>query len=892
MWIFSVIIAFLIFLSMFFNGAEEESVFILAGLVLGIIIRMGITSDKLAFELKKLEKKYNLLEEEFKKFKSTLKTEKVDEVQELVEEVQTNALEMEPVEKAEISLEPPAHQVKEVSHENTSKESSKPLVADKGLDIDKLVSFVISYMKQGNPLVKVGGVLLFFGLSFLIKFAAEKDMVSTEMGVISSIIFGIVLIGLGWKHRARKGSFGLILQGVGISIFYLSIFSSAKYFDIIPFSLALAIMIIAVIFASFLAVAQNSLSLALFATVGGFLSPIITSTGEGSHIVLFSYYALLNIGIIFISWFKSWRVLNLSGFAFTFVISLFWGVQRYTPEFFWSTEPFLIFFFLLYVGVSIIFAFKSEYKIKAYVDSSLLFGVPATAFAMQAALVKDTEYALSFSALVVASFYLSLSWWLRKKEDMSLLAESFLALGVVFVTLAVPFALSGHWTAVTWTLESTAIIWISLRQERFYARIFAVTLQLVAGVTFFTSIFLHVSHALVFNNIFIGGLIVSIAAFLTSFVFEKNIHILKTKEKYFSFGFLLLALAWWLFTGVKEIETHFEYLESLVLIFISLSALVFFFISRRLQFKALEEILFYFFPLALLVLFFSVDLFAREHPLAQVGYLSIPLFFAVHYFLLYKIDWKQKHYWHEIGLWNFVLIFTSELAYHVANISESLVYVSYPLVPLAAIFLITPKIDFWPLNVKYKNYHELGLMGIFIMLILINISLFTKDAGLEELPYIPFVNPLDMVQISSVLAMIYWLKTLKTGLLSEKRSVFIFMGTASILILSVILARSVHYYFEVVYQMDYLLSSDVFQAGISILYTLISLALIVFAKRISSREVWIVGASLLGFVTLKLFFVELSHTGTLSRIISFMSVGVIILLIGYLAPLPPKKENS
>ena len=30
---------------------------------------------------------------------------------------------------------------------------------------------------------------------------------------------------------------------------------------------------------------------------------------------LFSFYALLNLGILFIAWFKAWRSLNLLGFS-------------------------------------------------------------------------------------------------------------------------------------------------------------------------------------------------------------------------------------------------------------------------------------------------------------------------------------------------------------------------------------------------------------------------------------------------------------------------------------------------------------------------------------------------------------------------------------------------
>jgi uncharacterized membrane protein len=52
-----------------------------------------------------------------------------------------------------------------------------------------------------------------------------------------------------------------------------------------------------------------------------------------------------------------------------------------------------------------------------------------------------------------------------------------------------------------------------------------------------------------------------------------------------------------------------------------------------------------------------------------------------------------------------------------------------------------------------------------------------------------------------------------------------------------------------------------------------------------------VGAALLAAVVLKLLLVDLSGTGTLTRIVSFIGVGVLMLVIGYVAPLPAKPEE-
>jgi uncharacterized membrane protein len=43
-------------------------------------------------------------------------------------------------------------------------------------------------------------------------------------------------------------------------------------------------------------------------------------------------------------------------------------------------------------------------------------------------------------------------------------------------------------------------------------------------------------------------------------------------------------------------------------------------------------------------------------------------------------------------------------------------------------------------------------------------------------------------------------------------------------------------------------------------------------------------------VVAKLFVVDLSNVGTVARITSFLSVGALLLITGYLAPLPPRRE--
>ncbi len=89
-----------------------------------------------------------------------------------------------------------------------------------------------------------------------------------------------------------------------------------------------------------------------------------------------------------------------------------------------------------------------------------------------------------------------------------------------------------------------------------------------------------------------------------------------------------------------------------------------------------------------------------------------------------------------------------------------------------------------------------------------------------------------------------------------------------------------------------LFSSVLLQASLSIFWSLLALGTMVVAARNGLRSVWLAGAGLLAVVVVKLFLVDLSNTGTVERIVSFVGVGILLLVIGYASPVPPRKQKE
>lgn len=359
------------------------------------------------------------------------------------------------------------------------------------------------WLLGGNTLVRIGVLLLFLGLAFLLRYAAERVVVPIELRYAGVAASAIALLVLGWWLRRRNPNYALILQGTGVGVLYLTVFAAMRLHPLIEPQMAFALLLLVTLCSAILAVMQNALSLAAAAALGGFAAPLLTSTGSGDHVALFSYFALLNSGILAIAWFKAWRLLNLIGFVGTFGIGLTWGLRAYTPELFWSTEPFLVLFFLMYVAIGLLFARR---KLQAaedapearnellswsarqtdYVDATALFGPPLVGFGLQYGIIQHLEFGPSFSALALGLFYLLLARVLKQRtgDRALLLMEVCLSLGVVFGTLAIPLGLDARWTSAAWAVEGAGIYWIGLRQGRTLARAFALLLQVGAALAF------------------------------------------------------------------------------------------------------------------------------------------------------------------------------------------------------------------------------------------------------------------------------------------------------------------------------------------------------------------------------------------------------------------------
>ena len=759
-----------------------------------------------------------------------------------------------------------------------------------------------AWLLGGNTVARLGVVILFLGVAFLLKYAVDRGWFPIELRLIGAALGGLALIATGWRLRARRLNYALVLQGGGVGIVYLTVFAAVHLYDLLATGPGLLLMVVLVALSSALAVLQDARSLALLAMVGGFLAPVLISPA-GSHVARFSYYAVLNGGILGLAWFKSWRELNLIGFVFTFVIGALWGHQYYQPAYFPTTEPFLILFFLFYVAVPVLFALRQPPDLKGYVDGSLVFGVPLVAFGLQSALVRDFEYGLALSALAAGIFYVLLAGalWRGRHAHLRMLTEAFLALAVAFGTVAIPLAVDGRWTGAAWALEGAALVWVGVRQQRRLARLFGLLVQLGAGLAFLTGIDAPAADVPVLNSFYLSAVMVSFSGLFTAFYLYRNRQNLAAHEVPAAVATLVWGLGWWFGAGIHEIARHVAGInqDSAALGFVAGSIAVITALRKRLDWQHLAYPPLLLLPVMTVIAIVTFAAAGPTHPFAHGGWVAWPAAFAVQYWLLRRLEgeWPAElvPFWHSAVLWVAVFLVTWEATWMVRQAvpaAPTWRFVTWALVP-AVVVMGLPKLALrlrWPVRRYKAAYLGPGLLPFIVMLGLWVLFASTRSGDPWPLAYLPVLNPLELTQCLVLYTLLWW--SCRGWVRTSEPLRWYTWSVLAFITLNGMIARATHYLGNVSFDAGALWSSPTFQSVVSITWTLAALAIMVTASRLKQRPAWIVGAALLGAVVVKLFLVDLADIGTVARIVSFIVVGLLILLIGYLSPLPPRIKEG
>ena len=762
-----------------------------------------------------------------------------------------------------------------------------------------LIARIKAWFTEGNVPVKVGVIVLFLGVGALLKYAADAGWlrmpVEFRLAGIAAAALGALLFA--WRKRESHRAFALSLQGGAIGVLILTIFAAFRLYALLPAALAFVLLVIVVAAAGVLAVLQDALALAVLAIVGGFLAPILVSTGSGNHVALFGYYAVLNALVFVIAWIRPWRALNLLGFAFTFGVGTAWGVLKYQPALFGSTEPFLLLFFAFYLFIPVLYARRLAPEKRDLIDGTLVFGTPLVAFALQACLLQPERMPMAFSALAAGAIYTALAWLELRRFGWRLLGESHALLALGFVTLAVPLALSARLTACTWALEGAALVWLGLRQQRRLPRWIGYALQGAAGLVFIDGFSDVAEDAPILNAQFLGMLLIALAGLCSARLLSR-----RAPGAPFAIAFLLWGWSWWWFAAGHDIarfagnSVRADWWLALIALTGVLGAEAF----RRMAWREAAWPALATFALAPPLI--ALTTIGNDGPLEDWGAAAWGLWLLAALRVLADLAAGAHallRVAHFVFLWTLALLLAIELGHFADDhIEVGDVWIGFALlVPLAALFcvaLLRAPFVRWPdARAAEASRHALlcslaavlglgWLAGVFI------------EGDPQPVPFVPLFNPLELSQLGFLLLMLSWFRRAaadgQARLSAELRARV--LAAAGVVLLTAITLRAAHFLGGVPWSEE-LWRSPLAQAALSISWTLAGIVAMLLGKQRGSRAVWIGGSALMGVVILKLLLIDRQHLHDLAAIVGVLIVGVLLVGVGYFAPAPPRvKEQS
>ena len=793
----------------------------------------------------------------------------------------------------------------------------------------------------GNTIVKLGVAILFVGLAFLAKFAAQHVDVPVEYRLAGVGAAALVLLGFGWRLRGKRAGYAQVLQGGAVAVLYLTLFVGFRFFDVLSLGAAFGCMVAVAALAAALAVIQDARALAVIGALGGFATPLLVSSGGGNPVALFSYYLVLDLGIAAVAWHRNWRLLNGIGFAATFGVAAAWGVLRYRATDYPSAQAFLIAYFLVFAAILLLPARRLPGQAEAdapstrsdtWINGSLLFGLPTISFALQHGMVRSFEYGTAISALVLALFYVGLAAWLRARPRLALMFEASLAIGTVFLTLVIPFALDAHSTSGAWALEGAGLVWLGLRQQRAAPRLFGYALLLLAGAAMFHALERHGMPTRFFNALLLNGVLAGSASLAAAYFVKHHGEFLANGaagsllrlEAHAEPWLIAWGTVWLVLTAVAQIgefaAPHHELTASLVCA--SAIAVLFTALAQRLDWPRIAWPVLGHAPL--LALGVAVSALTQNSPAQHGGWWAWPLALAAHLFVLWRgapkgsaqiaaevaAQAKPPHRpdlaasaaraIHTLGLLVLAALGAlqgSAITRDWGDPASAWAWLGWLLIP-AALLIWVPREGFasrWPVReapAAYQTHAGAVLAaGLLVWTLLANLA---STGAASPLPHVPLLNPLDIGVGIALLAAWTWMRSAPaTPLLGMHPNAAVQVtAVAAFVWLNAILIRGFHHYGGVPFRFRAWSDSLAVQSGISLLWSATALVLMWLAARRALRTPWMVGAFLLGAVVLKLVLVDLTGAGTVTRIVSFIGVGVLMLVIGYVAPLPaaPARE--
>lgn len=697
-------------------------------------------------------------------------------------------------------------QTKKEQPKNTAPKANKS--PKNKMDIEKFIG--------ENLINKIGIALTVIGVAIGAKYSIEHDLISPLTRIVVGYLTGIALLGVGIKLKKKYKSYSAVLVSGAMAIMYFITYAAFSFYGLMPQVFAFLLMLVFTTFTVVAAINYNKQVIAQIGLVGAYAVPFLLSENSGNITILFSYMAIINIGILFISIKKYWKPLYYSSFVLSWLMYFTWYISNYsTSEHFALALTFLSLFFILFYVTFLAYKllkkelFKTDDILLLLANSFIFYGIGYAILNNH----QTGEQLLGLFTLgnAVVHFIVSIIIFKQKNADKNMF-YLVMGLAVVFITIAVPVQLNGNWVTLLWAGEAALLFWIGRTKQNS-------TYEKLSYVLMFLAFFSIAHHWIAGYHPY------NPEQAATKIMPLLNINFLSSLLFIAAFGFINLLNRNANYPSAFVSQKSFSKILSF-----SMSAIL----IGTIYFALRMEIANYWNQLYAEHLFF-LNSKAHEHPdRAWNNDLN-----------LFKIIW----------IINYSLLFVSALSF--ANYKKirnrQLGLINLGLITLAlGVFLIQGLYVLSELRENYLNqslslYYQTGAFNIgirYISIALVALALAICNASIRaNFAQRNFKIVYDLVMHISVI----WI-------------------ASSELINCLHLADS----------------AQTYKLGLSILWGIYALALIVLGIWKNKRHLRIGAISLFALTLLKLFVYDISHLNTISKFIVSVSLGILLLIISFL----------
>ncbi|HEX4422556.1 MAG TPA: DUF2339 domain-containing protein [Kofleriaceae bacterium] len=332
----------------------------------------------------------------------------------------------------------------------------------------------------------IGAVALIIAAALFINVAVDRDWLGPAARTALAAGLGVALIGAGERWRAMRAlSQGLI--GAGVAILYVAAFAGFAHYELYGRGLGFVSLLAITVAGMALALRHDAKVIAVLAVLGGFLAPVLISSGEDHRDALCVYLTILDLGVLAVAFARQWRVVEVLALIGTWSLYSGWYALHGATSAPAPTLAWLFVFHAIFVILPFIHHIRRRQPLEISRFLAALSGA-GVGFGYSAHMLADQPRALGGVALGLAASYLVMGILVRRAIPSDRRAIfAFLALVTGFVTLAAALILGGHATTIAWAIEGPVLLALADRYDYRPARLTGMLALVLATGRYFAS---------------------------------------------------------------------------------------------------------------------------------------------------------------------------------------------------------------------------------------------------------------------------------------------------------------------------------------------------------------------------------------------------------------------